>query len=145
MERNEAAAKGLSTYNTGRPCVHGHDPIRYTANGICVACAKKNNKKTRVVWSESLALQARDLARLSVRVHRDDLDAITAYINAANVMRGLELVGEPERFVGLTDAQARQAVGRKDWPTISAQLQRERVEAAARQVPFLPPETRIDL
>lgn len=46
MKRIEAAALGLKTYDTGRPCKHGHPPARYTSTGICVACQVVNAAAT---------------------------------------------------------------------------------------------------
>lgn len=45
MEREEAFRAGLRTYNTGRPCKNGHEPVRYTKTGICVGCSKMNSAK----------------------------------------------------------------------------------------------------
>lgn len=34
----EAMAQGLSQFNTGKPCCHGHTSNRYTRGGGCVEC-----------------------------------------------------------------------------------------------------------
>lgn len=38
MERKEALAKGIKTYDTGRPCANGHLTYRYTQSGTCAGC-----------------------------------------------------------------------------------------------------------
>ncbi len=40
MKRVEAARLGLSRYNTGKPCMRGHQSDRYTATGQCVECQR---------------------------------------------------------------------------------------------------------
>ena len=39
MKRREAIALGLKTYNTGKPCKHGHLSDRYV-QGACIECVK---------------------------------------------------------------------------------------------------------
>jgi hypothetical protein len=38
--RAEAAAKGNTTYFTGKPCIWGHIAKRYTVSGECYDCKK---------------------------------------------------------------------------------------------------------
>jgi hypothetical protein len=38
MERKEASALGLTHYNTGRPCKHGHIANRRVKDRVCMAC-----------------------------------------------------------------------------------------------------------
>lgn len=52
MKRREAKALGLKTYNTGKPCKHGHLSDRYTSTAICIECVRiqgidryKNNRE----------------------------------------------------------------------------------------------------
>ena len=40
MRRIEAKALGLTTYDGGKPCVHGHTGGRYTSSGSCAECIK---------------------------------------------------------------------------------------------------------
>lgn len=42
--REAARLAGEKTYD-GMPCKHRHEPRRYTASGICVACAYANAEK----------------------------------------------------------------------------------------------------
>ncbi len=64
MKRREAKALGLNTYNTGKPCRHGHLSDRYVKNAKCIKCTfiqskewKKNNpesyKQSCRKWLES--------------------------------------------------------------------------------------------
>lgn len=55
MERIEAAKLGLMTYNTGRRCKHGHEPIRYTVSGVCVECAKLRMTNWRKGLKQTIA------------------------------------------------------------------------------------------
>ena len=41
MERREAHALGMKTYDTGRPCKNGHRALRYVTTGSCVKCLDK--------------------------------------------------------------------------------------------------------
>lgn len=46
--RLEAQAQGLTRYLTGDPCPSGHVYERYISNNACVACLRKQSKKTQV-------------------------------------------------------------------------------------------------
>lgn len=65
MERSEAVKLGLSKYNTGRPCRHGHVVDRYTQSGACSACVKN---LTTVFAGRSAELRA-EIARTTVRIY----------------------------------------------------------------------------
>lgn len=45
--RAEAIEQGLSVYNNGSPCAHGHVAGRYTASGRCLVCNKQKLKEYR--------------------------------------------------------------------------------------------------
>lgn len=47
MKRREAKTLGLATYNTGKPCKHGHSSDRYTSTAICIECVQIAGKKRR--------------------------------------------------------------------------------------------------
>lgn len=47
-QRIAAQTAGNQTYSTGKPCRNGHFCERYTSNGLCIQCVKKNVKK----WEE---------------------------------------------------------------------------------------------
>ena len=42
--RLEAADRGETTYRAERACKRGHEPIRYTVDGQCVACNVERSK-----------------------------------------------------------------------------------------------------
>lgn len=42
--REHAAANGLKTYSTGRPCKNGHTSLRYVRTGICIECNSIRSK-----------------------------------------------------------------------------------------------------
>lgn len=45
MQCKEAKALGLSHYNTGKPCKHGHIAARRVKDRICLACDRVYKKK----------------------------------------------------------------------------------------------------
>lgn len=45
MERKEAKALGLTHYNTGRPCKHGHISSRRVKDRVCMACDREYQSK----------------------------------------------------------------------------------------------------
>lgn len=48
MDRKEAKANGLKTYNSGTDCVNGHtSPDRYTCSGTCVKCMSEGVDKEK--------------------------------------------------------------------------------------------------
>lgn len=48
MKRSEAKKKGLKTYDTGKPCKHGHVAPRYTQTGLCTECSKGRSARQRI-------------------------------------------------------------------------------------------------
>lgn len=45
MKRKQAILFGLTHYNTGKPCKHGHNADRRVKDRVCMAC-DRDNKKT---------------------------------------------------------------------------------------------------
>lgn len=45
ITREMARLRGLKTYYTGKPCVHGHDAERRVDGGQCVICQRESSKK----------------------------------------------------------------------------------------------------
>jgi len=52
--RAAALAKGLSVYNKGYPCIHGHTEGRYTLSNLCVTCATRSMRRVRGQVGEAL-------------------------------------------------------------------------------------------
>lgn len=46
ISRREAAELGERKYQ-GKTCKRGHDGLRYTANGLCVQCARESTQRAR--------------------------------------------------------------------------------------------------
>ncbi len=44
MTRNEAIARGLTTYNTGKPCKRGHHSERYVSTHNCAECLRERQR-----------------------------------------------------------------------------------------------------
>lgn len=44
-QRLNAIKQGLTTFEPGQPCKHGHDSPRYTRSGQCVTCSKETSRK----------------------------------------------------------------------------------------------------
>jgi hypothetical protein len=53
MKRREAKALGLFTYNTGKPCKHGHLSDRYVNGAQCIECASAQSREWRRANPES--------------------------------------------------------------------------------------------
>lgn len=49
ISRSDARAVGLTRYDTGKPCKHGHLSSRYVATGQCGDCMTVKNRRWRVV------------------------------------------------------------------------------------------------
>src|SRR6516164_5990401 len=64
ISRNEAKARGLKTYFTGKPCAHGHIAPRKTSNGGCWECAYGRTKQ----WADQNRERIRKYNR---RYHAD--------------------------------------------------------------------------
>jgi hypothetical protein len=45
ISRQEALARGLTHFYTGKPCIRGHDAKRYASNKRCVTCANEHYGK----------------------------------------------------------------------------------------------------
>lgn len=43
ISRDDALSRGLTTYYTGKPCLHGHDSPRYVSSWACVECNNARN------------------------------------------------------------------------------------------------------
>lgn len=57
ISRDEAFAKGLKRYYTGKPCHKGHDCERYVSSGGCLDCvtfkaAPKIRRNENLVWPD---------------------------------------------------------------------------------------------
>ena len=50
LTRNEALAKGVSTYFTGKPCKQGHVAQRYVLNWTCVTCHAEKSAIFQQKW-----------------------------------------------------------------------------------------------
>ena len=57
----DAIKAGDVTYLANGPCKHGHEPVRYTITGGCVACVKKR-AAISLASRRAAVLKARDAA-----------------------------------------------------------------------------------
>lgn len=55
MERREARMLGHSTYETGRPCRHGHMAYRHVSNGRCSECDKEYHAQPKRKITDRIA------------------------------------------------------------------------------------------
>ena len=69
IEREDAQARELTRYYTGRPCKHGHVAERYTQNGMCVECQRGINSE----WHKTVTKPGRKLANPKARREREAL------------------------------------------------------------------------
>lgn len=86
VSRTEAARKGLTFYSSGKSCKHGHEPVRYTCNGICVECNKANNNK--VIKELRFGRNNRLADNFVYRLHPDDHAQALAVCQALDLQRG---------------------------------------------------------
>jgi hypothetical protein len=47
MKRKDALTAGLTTYETGKPCKHGHLSPRDTLTGVCLECREMYRRLDR--------------------------------------------------------------------------------------------------
>jgi hypothetical protein len=83
-EKDNAIALGLRTYNTGKPCKHGHLSDRYTKSSCCVECVKTNTwqsnnpsayKEYQKRWKTENRLRINEDMRAWAHKNRDKLNA----------------------------------------------------------------------
>lgn len=60
MERKEATALGVTHYNTGRPCKHGHIANRRVKDRVCMACDCIGKKEIALKNPEQHKAYAKD-------------------------------------------------------------------------------------
>jgi 5-methylcytosine-specific restriction endonuclease McrA len=70
ISRAEAKAQGLTTYFTGKPCLHGHIAKRVTRNKHCVAC--KAVRRLTLWDREDLVIHLAKLYGTGEYITRDD-------------------------------------------------------------------------
>lgn len=109
--RQEAARDGDTTYSTGKPCKHGHKPVRYTCNGICVECTKANNAK---LSNDLRTGRNNRMAGLFVyKLHPDDHAQALAVCQALDMQRGIvPKLAEPDTPPPITPEAIQQ---RRAW------------------------------
>lgn len=82
MQRNarwDAVKSGLSTYNTGLPCIKGHLSDRYTASGGCIECVKGYAKSyNRRIVSDNLDVKTEVVF---IIIHQNDMASIKAIMD----------------------------------------------------------------
>ena len=89
MERNEAIALNLPTYNTGRSCKWNHQPIRSTKTGQCIECIRTNTTRSQRLKSIRVAQTQPKIIDLHLIVHRDIALAIVDAARSMNALMGL--------------------------------------------------------
>lgn len=80
ISRSDALKQGLKTYTAKKPCKRNHPPIRYSSNGVCVACKLefsrqedqriKNQLRTRR-WKLANAERTKEINKRSREKHLD--------------------------------------------------------------------------
>lgn len=82
--RAEARDLGLAKYWTGKPCAKGHEALRLTASGACIACVAGYRR------SYSKAARPRGFIPLTLLTHPDDVDAMKSYVEGLRIARELD-------------------------------------------------------
>ena len=81
ITRAQAAAQGRKHFYTGKPCKYGHDSLRFTSTGGCMACNAARSK----VFSQAVAANGQ---AFTYHAHPDDHAALLAYAQALDIQRG---------------------------------------------------------
>lgn len=112
MERKDAYAQQLRTYDTGRPCRNGHLTYRYTISGSCSECVKiSNTNRGSIPRPDRIPLPRLDraplpkpvpLAEAFVFAYAEDLQAIADAAGVANTFRLRKMV---DAYVGQYSAK----------------------------------------
>jgi hypothetical protein len=69
MKRREAKALGLFTYNTGKPCKHGHLSDRYVNGAQCIECVSAQSREWRQANPEAYKQSCRKWLESNRDVH----------------------------------------------------------------------------
>jgi hypothetical protein len=69
VKRREAKALGLVTYNTGKPCKHGHLSDRYVRSAQCIECTYAQSKEWKRANPESYKRSCRKWLESNRDVH----------------------------------------------------------------------------
>lgn len=106
ITREEARARGLKRYFTGKPCKHGHLSEQYVLSYVCVKCDNERCREARVSNPEKVQKRERDSKRrvrtaLSSDPHsRENSIKIArrfiSYIKTRALIRNLEFSLKPE-------------------------------------------------
>lgn len=81
ISRLDALAQGRKHFYTGKPCKYGHDSLRFTSTGGCMACNAARSK----LFSRASTLGEKVF---SYHLHPDDVAAALAYCQALDLQRG---------------------------------------------------------
>lgn len=92
MTRDEAIKRGLKHYFTGRPCSNGHTAHRYVRGGQCVQCVSdaasvRHALKKQKVHATVDGAGGDCYVIVNLKVHRDDEEAVIAYVTSLNLHR----------------------------------------------------------
>jgi hypothetical protein len=70
-------------YRSEKPCKHGHEPIRYLRNDLCVHCAKeavkRNRVKSIVTWDLMATGEYGKLGKIQVEGFMEDFPQILQF------------------------------------------------------------------
>lgn len=122
-KRMIAAAAGDTFYMADRPCKQGHEPKRYTSNGMCVQCLKNHSNTLKQ-------------ARIALNTNRFDGFSTTAVVtrpNQVDMVKRFEALlrnGTPDqvKVVGDVIESMTPAVATTPPPTPMRMLTREKVQ-----------------
>lgn len=75
ISRKQAKGDGKAHYYTGKPCIRGHDSVRYTASGNCRLCKNEKSSHNPALHGDGNGLkcpycESQRLRVVCVRPHR---------------------------------------------------------------------------
>lgn len=95
VTRQEAIARRLSRYFTGKPCKNGHISERYTRISACIGCMRPSFEavdiQERRDARERLSGVLASLTKIHIRLHPNDLEIFESSLLASAIVRNSSL------------------------------------------------------
>lgn len=87
--RKQALEIGLSKYWVGRMCRNGHESLRYSVSGMCIACINAARRRLAMQLNTAKVARRGGLVPVTVLAPPDNVDDVKAYAAALAAVLGL--------------------------------------------------------